>query len=66
MDETTYQRLRLRVDAGWRTVVRHAAYLLDPRLRCNPAFRTARKRFYRAALARHGEDRRELLNAFRH
>ncbi len=65
MDETTYQRLSLRVDAGWRTVVRRAAYLLAPRLRCDPAFRAARKRLYRAALARHGKERRELLNAFR-
>jgi hypothetical protein len=66
MDELTFQSLKLRADAGWRTVVRHAAYRFDLQLRSNPAFRSARKRFYRKVLARHGENRRDIANAYRH
>ena len=65
MDEVTYQLLKLRADAGWQTVVRHAAYRFDLHVRSAPALRSARKRFYRDVLARHGEDRRDLANAFR-
>ncbi len=48
---------------GWRE--RTAACQFDRRIRHDPAFRFARKRFYRSMLAEHRLDRRELVNAFR-
>ncbi len=65
MNDPLYPRLRLRADATWRTVVRAAACQFDRGLRYDPAFRVARKRFYRSMLAEHRADRRELANAFR-
>ncbi len=65
MNDPLYPRLRLRADANWRTVVRVAACQIDRGIRHDPAFRFARKRFYRSMLAEHRADRRELANAFR-
>jgi len=65
MNDPLYPRLRLRADASWRTVVRAAARQFDRGIRHDPAFRFARKRFYRSMLAEHRADRRELANAFR-
>lgn len=65
MNDPLYPRLRLRADANWRTVVRAAACQLDRETRHDPAFRIARKRFYRSMLAEHRADRCELANAFR-
>lgn len=50
---TTYLRLGLRVDAGWRAVVRAAARSLRPYARKDPRQRCVRKRFYRAMLLHH-------------
>jgi hypothetical protein len=65
MSDPAYSRLRIRTDADWRTVVRAAAGQFDRRIRSDPAFRPARKRFYRSMLVQHQADRRDLLNAFR-
>ncbi len=65
MNDPVYLSLRIRADANWRAVVRAAACQFDRRIRHDPAFRFARKRFYRSMLAEHRLDRRELVNAFR-
>lgn len=65
MNDLAYRRLRIRVDAGWRHVVRAAAFQFDRPMRHDPAFRAARKRFYRSMLAEHHADQRDLANAFR-
>lgn len=65
MDHIASQRLRHQADAEWRAVVRAAAYQLTLKMCPDPALRSERKRFYRAQLARHAADQRDLLNAFR-
>lgn len=65
MNDIAYRRLRIRADAGWRHVVRAAACQFDRRIRHDPAFRSARKRFYRSMLAEHRADQRDLADAFR-
>ena len=65
MDHIASQRLSDRTDAEWRAVVRAAAYQLTLKMRRDPALRMERKRFYRAQLARHAADQRDLVNAFR-
>lgn len=50
---TTYLRLGLSVDAGWRAVIRAASRSLRPYARTDPRQRDIRKRFYRAMLIHH-------------
>jgi hypothetical protein len=50
----TYLRLDIMVHAGWRAVVRAAAMKLKPEVRCDPARRETRHRFYREMLEYHG------------
>jgi hypothetical protein len=49
----TYLRLDITVHAGWRAVVRAAAMRLKPEVRCDPARRETRHRFYREMLEYH-------------
>jgi hypothetical protein len=65
MNDIAYQRLRVRNETEWRTVVRAAANQFDRRMRRDPALRVIRKRFYRSVLEQHQGDRRDLFNAFR-
>jgi hypothetical protein len=65
MDYIASQRLHRKADAEWRAVVRAAANQFTLKMRRDPALRMERKRFYRAEIARHVADRRDLLNAFR-
>lgn len=65
MNDLFYRRLRIRADAGWRHVVRAAAFQFDRQTRNDPALRAARKRFYRSMLAEYRADQRDLANAFR-
>ena len=65
MNDIAYQRLRVRTETEWRTVVRAAANQFERRMRHDPALRVIRKRFYRSVLDQHQADRRDLLNAYR-
>ncbi len=65
MNDLLYRRLRIRADAGWRHVVRAAAFQFYRQARNDLALRAARKRFYRSMLAEYRADQRDLANAFR-
>ena len=51
----TYNRLHVPVTASNRAVIRAARMKIAPKARNHPAFRDARKRFYREMLAIHAK-----------